>query len=100
MNNVLVKPLITEKAMGAAQDGRYTFVVDKAATKPQIAAAIAQVYGVKVVRVFTITVKGKVRRSGKRRKLVMGPSSKKAIVQLAKGQKIEVFDVTEKQQNA
>jgi large subunit ribosomal protein L23 len=94
--NILVKPLITEKAMVDAASSRYTFLVDQKADKMAIAKEIGLVYGVTVTSVRTILMKGKSKRSLRKRKLFWAPDQKKAIVTLAKGQKIEVFDVTEK----
>ena len=63
---VLVRPIITEKSMTGTKGGRYTFQVAKAATKQEIAQAVAESFKVDVVAVNTATVKGKVRKVGKR----------------------------------
>jgi large subunit ribosomal protein L23 len=88
---VLVRPIITEKSMTGTNSGRYTFQVAKAATKQEIAQAVAESFKVDVVAVNTATVKGKVRKVGKR----VGKQSdwKKAIVTLAEGQRIERYFV-------
>ena len=88
---VLVRPIITEKSMTGTNSGRYTFAVAKAATKQEIAQAVAESFKVDVVAVNTATVKGKVRKVGKR----LGKQSdwKKAVVTLAKGQRIERYFV-------
>jgi large subunit ribosomal protein L23 len=88
---VLVRPIITEKSMTGTNTGRYTFAVAKAATKQEIAQAVAESFKVDVVAVNTITVRGKSRRIGKR----VGKQSdwKKAIVTLAEGQRIERYFV-------
>lgn len=94
-SNILIRPIITEKSMKDAASGRFTFAVDKEANKAQIALAISQTFPVKVTAVKTITIKGKTRRSGKARRAVLLSSWKKALIQLEKGQKIDLFDVTE-----
>ena len=63
---VLVRPIITEKSMTGTNSGRYTFAVAKAATKQEIAQAVAESFKVDVIAVNTMTVKGKVRKVGKR----------------------------------
>jgi len=88
---VLVRPIITEKSMTGTNSGRYTFAVAKAATKQEIAQAVAASFKVDVIAVNTLTVKGKVRKVGKR----LGKQSdwKKAVVTLAEGQRIERYFV-------
>ena len=75
---IIVKPIITEKSSTAVAEGKYTFKVAKKATKVQIANAVEALFDVKVLSVNTMTVKGKEKRvganSGKR------PDWKKAIV--------------------
>ena len=75
---IIVKPIITEKSSTAVAEGKYTFKVAKRATKVQIANAVEALFDVKVLSVNTMTVKGKEKRvganSGKR------PDWKKAIV--------------------
>lgn len=88
---VLVRPIITEKSMTGTNSGRYTFAVAKAATKQEIAQAVAESFKVDVIAVNTLTMKGKVRKVGKR----VGKQSdwKKAVVTLAEGQRIERYFV-------
>ena len=88
---VLVRPIITEKSMTGTNSGRYTFAVAKAATKHEIAQAVAESFKVDVIAVNTLTMKGKVRKVGKR----VGKQSdwKKAVVTLAEGQRIERYFV-------
>ena len=75
---VIVKPIITEKTSSGIAEGKYTFKVAKKATKVQIANAVETLFNVKVLNVNTITVKGKEKRvganTGKR------PDWKKAII--------------------
>ena len=87
--DIIIRPIITERAMSGAADKKYVFEVAKDANKIEIAKAIEEIFGVKVVRVNTLTVKPKIKRvryvAGKTR------SWKKAIVTLAEGDTIEVF---------
>ena len=88
---VLVRPIITEKSMTGTNIGRYTFAVAKAATKQEIAEAVAASFKVDVIAVNTLTVKGKVRKVGKR--FAKQSDWKKAVVTLAEGQRIERYFV-------
>ena len=93
--SILVRPVITEKSMADAANGRYTFAVEIAANKAEIAAEIKKTFPVSVVSVKTITVQAKTKRAGKSRKEVTTGAWKKAIVEVGKGQKIDLFDVAE-----
>jgi large subunit ribosomal protein L23 len=87
----VVRPVVTEKTSAAYQArGEYVFRVASDATKPAIRAAIEKLFGVKVTGVWTMNVRGKVRRMGK----TSGtrPNWKKAIVTLRVGDKIEIFE--------
>jgi large subunit ribosomal protein L23 len=87
---VLVEPVVSEKSYALMADGKYTFRVDDRVHKTQIADAVEQVFGVHVVAVRT----AKVRSKPKRRGLHGGRtrSWKKAIVELAPGERIELFE--------
>jgi large subunit ribosomal protein L23 len=87
---VIVKPLVTEKSTRQSHSrNAYHFVVNGKATKPQIKAAVEQLYNVKVVDVRTLVRKGKAYRtkSGYR----YDSDYKRAIVTLAEESKIELF---------
>jgi large subunit ribosomal protein L23 len=87
---IIKRPLVTEKASWESNDrNRYSFVVDIHADKPQIAAAVAEIYKVRVVGVSTQVRKGKSFRN----KYGAGQKSdwKKAIVQVHEEDKIELF---------
>lgn len=91
MYDIVRKPVITEKSMSEMADKKYTFIVDINANKTEIKDAVEQIFKVKVDRVNTIRVLGKMKRQGKfegRR-----PSYKKAIVKLTADSKgIEFFE--------
>ena len=87
----VVRPVVTEKTSAAYQArGEYVFQVAPDATKPAIRSAIEKLFGVKVTGVWTMNVRGKMRRMGK----TSGtrPNWKKAIVTLREGDKIEIFE--------
>src|ERR1700722_13491085 len=87
--DILLRPEVSEKSYGLLDEGKYTFVVEPAANKTQIRVAIEAVCGVKVTGVNTINRPGKRRRTrygwGKR------PDTKRAIVALAAGDRIDIF---------
>ncbi|HET7560285.1 MAG TPA: 50S ribosomal protein L23 [Limnochordia bacterium] len=88
--DVLVRPLITEKSMDAMSDNKYTFEVALGANRTQIKQAVEQIFNVRVLKVNTVRRPGKLKRMGKfqgRR-----PERKRAVVTLAQGQRIEVFE--------
>lgn len=91
LHEIIVRPLITEKSSAAYQErSEYTFEVHPLASKPQIRSAIEQLFGVHVQAVWTSNQRGKVKRMGKtagRR-----PNWKKAIVKLAPGDTIPIFE--------
>ncbi len=90
LENVLVKPLLTEKTSKETESfNRYAFVVNPKANKNQIKSAVEKFFDVKVVSVHTSVLPGKTKRAGKGHK--KSSSSKKAYVQLQDGQKIEFF---------
>lgn len=81
----------SNKSLARFKSPKYVFLVDGNATKPEIAAAIEEIYSeqkVKVKRVNTIIIKGKVKRRGRFRPGVSAPK-KKAIVTLESGDSIE-----------
>ncbi len=93
----IIRPIITEKSLGLARDGWYTFAVSKHANKEQIAREVETMYHVNVLTVRTIAVHGKVRRHGKKMVSTRKSDTKKAIAQVKKGQQIDAFEVTSKE---
>ena len=88
--DILVRPLITERTTQLMAEGKYVFVVAKAANKIEIAKAVAEVFKVKVAKVNTVNVTGKKKRMG--RTEGKRPDYKKAIVKLDPGETIEFFE--------
>jgi large subunit ribosomal protein L23 len=87
--DILLRPVVSEKSYGLLDEGKYTFVVAPEANKTQIRIAIEAVFGVKVTGVNTLN------RPGKRRRTRYGwgqrPDTKRAIVTLAEGDRIDIF---------
>jgi large subunit ribosomal protein L23 len=87
--DILLKPVISEKSYRLADDGKYTFLVALHANKTQIRQAVEDVFTVRVTGVNTLNRPGKRRRTrfgwGKR------PDTKRAIVTLADGDRIDLF---------
>lgn len=63
--DIIIAPVITEKSNDGMQEGKYTFEVNKKATKIDIANAVEKLFEVKVLKVNTVTVKGKTKRMGR-----------------------------------
>ncbi|MFS8629313.1 MAG: 50S ribosomal protein L23 [Limnochordales bacterium] len=88
--DILKRPIITEKATALMEQGKYVFEVDRNANKTQIKQAVEQIFNVKVTKVNTIRQKGKLRRQGRTQGRTR--EIKKAIVTLAEGQRIPIFE--------
>ncbi|MDE5570013.1 MAG: 50S ribosomal protein L23 [Ruminococcus sp.] len=89
--DIIIKPVITEKSMDGLQEGKYTFKVAKDATKPEIKKAVEKLFNVEVDKVTTMNVKGKMKRVGRFEGRTA--SWKKAIITLTPDSKtIEFFE--------
>ena len=90
---IIVRPVVSEKSYALIGEGKYTFRVNDRAHKTQIARAVEEIFGVGVAAVRT----SKVRPKPKRRNLSKGRTRawKKAVVQLAPGERIELFEGAE-----
>ncbi len=88
--DVLLRPIITEKTSAMQQQNKYTFRVPLTANKIEIRQAVEAVFNVKVVGVNTIRVLGKTKRMG--RNVGKRSDYKKAIVKLAEGNTIPLFE--------
>lgn len=88
--DVLLAPVVSEKSYGLLDENKYTFIVAPNANKTEVKIAVEKIFNVKVVGVNTINRQGKKRRTragwGKR------PDTKRAIVTLAEGDRIDIFD--------
>lgn len=88
--DILIKPIITEKTSVMMQENKYTFKVPVHVNKTEVRQAVEAIWGVKVLNVTTVKVNGKVKRMGR----TAGRTSdyKKAIVKLAEGNTIPIFE--------
>lgn len=89
-NQVLLAPVVSEKSYSLITDRKYTFKVHKDAHKTQVRQAVEELFEVKVERVNIVKVQPKPKRRGMSKGI--RPGWKKAIVQLAEGESIEIFE--------
>ena len=90
--DIIIRPVITEQSMEAVGDKKYVFMVAVDANKTEIKAAVEEIFGVKVAKVNTIRMQGKVKRTGSYPEGRQA-AYKKAIVTLTAGSKtIEFFE--------
>ncbi|GDX22479.1 hypothetical protein LBMAG09_04540 [Actinomycetes bacterium] len=87
--DVLIAPVVSEKSYGLLDQNKYTFIVAPTANKTEIKIAVEKIFGVKVLKVNTMN------REGKRKLTRLGigkrSDTKRAIVQIATGQRIDIF---------
>ena len=90
--DVILEPVVSEKSYGLLDEGAYTFKVHPDANKIEIRQAIESIFDVRVLKVTTANRKGKRKRN--RRALTYGrrPDTKRAIVTLVEGDRIDLFD--------
>ena len=88
--DVIIRPVVSEKSYAGIEANTYTFLVDKRSNKTEIKEAIQKIWNVQVTSVRTLNRKGKV----KRRRYTLGKRAdeKRAIVTLAEGDSIEIFE--------
>ena len=90
-HDIIIRPIITEKSMMGIAEKKYTFEVAKTATKIDIANAVEEAFKVKVAKVNTVNVRGRLKRQGRTQGYTK--SWKKAVVTLTEDSKsIEFFE--------
>ena len=89
--DIIVRQLITEKSTNLVEKGKYTFEVKQGTNKVEVKKAVEAAFNVKVVDVNIISVRKKARRVGKF--AGFRPAVRKAIVTLAEGQSLDVFEI-------
>ena len=89
---VLIRPVVSEKSYALQEAGQYTFLVDPRASKPEIHDAVESIFKVSVVRVNTLNRQGKKVRNRRTGKVGSRAGTKRAIVTLAEGDTIELFE--------
>ncbi len=90
--DIILRPVVSEKSYALLDSGVYTFVVDPAASKIEIREAVEEIFNVRVAKVNTLNRKGKRKRN--RRQFTFGKraDTKRAIVTLAPGARIDLFE--------
>jgi large subunit ribosomal protein L23 len=86
---ILVKPMVSEKSVMLIEENKYSFIVARDANKIEIKQAVEKLFKVKVLDVTTRNLRGKMKTMGRYRG--RRPDTKRAIVKLAEGNKIEIF---------
>jgi large subunit ribosomal protein L23 len=89
---VIVRPVDTEKTRFQSAEGQYTFEVNYHANKVQVKRAVEEIFDVEVVAVRTMIVPAKTSSRRGRRWMVRRPAWKKAIVTVAEGERLELFE--------
>ena len=90
--DTIIAPIISEKSMNDAGLGKFTFRVERSSNKSMIKKEVEAKFKVNVIKVSTMVVKGKSKKTGKRRVETKTADWKKALVVLKKGQKIDLFE--------
>ena len=90
--DVILRPVVSEKSYALLEKGVYTFIVRPDANKIEIRQAVERVFSVTVVKVNTLNRKGKKKRHRRQPKFGKRPDTKRAIVTLAEGQRIPLFE--------
>ena len=90
VRDVIVRPIVSEKSYSGLENNSYTFLVDPRANKTEIKEAVQAIWSVRVTSVNTLRRRGKVKRN--RYTLGKRPDEKRAVVTLAEGDSIEIFE--------
>jgi large subunit ribosomal protein L23 len=90
--DIIIAPVVSEKSYGLTEQAVYTFQVHTDASKPEIHDAVESIFGVTVRKVNTANRQGKVQRTRGTNRQGKRPSTKRAYVTLAPGERIELFE--------
>ena len=90
--DIIFEPVVSEKSYGLIEQGVYTFRVDPRASKPEIHDAIEAIWGVTVAKVNTLNRQGKSQRNRRTNRVGKRADTKRAIVTLAPGNEIPLFE--------
>ncbi|MDQ6837438.1 MAG: 50S ribosomal protein L23 [Actinomycetota bacterium] len=90
--DVIVRPVVSEKSYGLLDEGAYTFIVAPGSNKTEIRRAVEEIFGVQVVKVNTLNRPGKRKRNRKQATFGKRANTKRAVVTLAEGQSIPIFE--------
>ncbi len=91
-HNVLIRPVVSEKSYALMDENVYVFIVDPSATKIDVRHAVEQAFNVRVKNVNTLNRKGKTKRGRRGNTMGHRPDTKRAIVTLAPGDSIDLFE--------
>jgi len=91
--DVILRPIVSEKSYRLLEDNVYTFEVHPGSSKPEIKDAVESIFDVDVLKVNTLIRKGKRKKNRRTNSWGSRPSRKRAIVTLAEGDSIELFEV-------
>ena len=90
VRDVILRPIVSEKSYSGLENNTYTFLVDPRSNKTEIKEAVQAIWNVRVTSVNTLRRRGKVKRN--RYTLGKRPDEKRAVVTLAEGDSIEIFE--------
>lgn len=93
LRDVLIAPVVSEKSYGLLESNVYTFTVATDATKPEIKQAVESIFEVTVLKVNTLNRKGKRKRNRRNGTFGKRSDAKRAMVTLAEGDEIDLFEV-------
>ena len=91
--DVIIRPVVSEKSYTLLEDNVYTFEVHPSSSKPEIKDAVESIFDVDVLKVNTLIRKGKRKKNRRTNSWGQRPNRKRAIVTLAEGDSIELFEV-------
>ncbi len=89
--DIIIRPVVSEKSYAAIDANVYTFVVAEGVNKIEIRKAVEEIFNVKVTNVNTVNRKGKRKRNRRTGAWTSRPETRRAIVSLAEGDRIEIF---------
>ena len=90
--DVILRPVVSEKSYALLDGNAYTFQVDRRANKIEVRQAVEQLFGVRVLKVTTLNRKGKRTRNRRTGTTGQRPDTKRAVVTLAEGDRIDLFE--------
>lgn len=88
--DILLRPILTEKSWRQMEEGKYTFEVRSGASKAEIRRAVEELFGVRVQRVWTQSRPGKPRRTRLDRRLGRTRAGRRSVVKLSPGHRIDI----------
>lgn len=99
LDEILLKPIISEKSLVKAREQRYVFSVNKKANKKQIAAAAKKIFGVDVLQVLVENLSGENKFKGGKRFKIKKPKVKRATLLVKPDQKIDLFETIKEEKS-